>query len=206
MKRCVNCHSTYDDDVRFCDLDGTPLLSVAVSAPSPVAQRRWAALKTGGAVAAAIGLLAVVCLGAFFVMSRHPAGPARFEEGGRDVTAGIDQGAFPPAGATPSPTPAAPSDWLRALLGPPATPSPTPPPPPEMTPAPTASPAPVSPGKVAGRVEGRRIKSITRPPVVERTPSPTPQPTARPQESPEAKPTATPALRSGARVGAGGEV
>jgi hypothetical protein len=179
------------------------------------------------------------------------------EESGRDVIGvNINQGAPPPAGARPARTPAAPSDWLGALLGPPATPSPTPPP--EELPAPTSSPTPGAPGKTAGRVEeprpspggggsdapgsamtvirfgdgtsmevddvwrdgqgavwyrrggvmarleGRRIKSITRPPVVESTPPPTPQPTVQPQGGPETTPTATPESRNEARAGAGG--
>ena len=60
-------------------------------------------------------------------------------------------------------------------------------------------------GGVMARIEGRRIKSITRPPVAEGTPPPppTPQPSVQPQGSPETTPTATPASRNGARAGAG---
>lgn len=57
-------------------------------------------------------------------------------------------------------------------------------------------------GGMMDRIEGRRIKSITRPPVVESTPPP-PQPSVQPQGSPETTPTATPESRNEARAGAG---
>lgn len=248
VRRCVTCNSIYGDDVRFCDTDGTPLLSVEALAPPPAARVSRDALKTWGAAAAFIGLIAAAGFAAISLLGPAPTPPSTGEQVGRVAVGVGTQNAPPPAAATPRPSPSPPSDWLSALFGPSATPSPTPP---EMTPSPTASPTPAATstgpagraeepepaqgggeasgpgstmtvisfgdgtslevddvwrdeqgvtwyrrGGLMARIEGKRIKAISRPPAAEGKPSPTPpQPTPEPQESPEASPTPAPELR-----------
>jgi len=117
MKRCPSCGEAYDDAVKFCDEDGTPL--VAESAPAEGRRARWGALGVGLAIGVA------VCVAAFVLYRVATRDGAGADANSRPATA--------VRGATPTP-PARP-----AAVEPSPTPSP------EASPSPSPSPAPTLP-------------------------------------------------------------
>jgi hypothetical protein len=237
MKRCVTCNAVYESGERFCDNDGTPLLSTASPAPPPHVERNRAALKTLFFAAAAIAMAAAVGLATLYALNHQPGQQTANDEGIRSSAVVNSRVARSPV-AIPEKSPAVSSDWLRALLGPPSTPTPTPTPTPEPTPSATPTPKAVpvqarvedpaakgadgesviatmtvirfsdgtslevddvwrdsegavwyKRGGMMARLEGRRVKSVVRPPVVEGPPAPAPQPSPEAQKTPETTPT-----------------
>ena len=159
MKRCPSCGESYDDGVKFCDGDGTPL--VAEFTPAEGRRARWGALGVGLALGVAACVAAFVL---YRVATREGDGVAANSRPSTAVS-GTPTAPARPAAVEPAPAP---------TVSPEATPSLSPSPVPTQLPPrreedglDTLSDSPATTGGPGARADARVIFHLTDGAVVE---------------------------------------
>src|SRR5215204_269818 len=77
MLRCTTCNSVYDDDQKYCERDGTPLLDPTIFSPNQQLQKvKGLTARFGIAGMGAAVLIALIAFGTVYVYDRRSALPA----------------------------------------------------------------------------------------------------------------------------------
>jgi hypothetical protein len=140
MKRCLTCHSTYDDKYEYCENDGTPLINLTDLTFQGIEKRNVSSVKVR-VVSIAAGIIVGIGVVIIFLAFNQRSPPSASNREEAQPSEKVSAQSAQPSPELPRRSPQ-PSDnsWLESLLTLRATPTPEESPTPEMSPSPSPMP------------------------------------------------------------------